>query len=290
MKRIACCLLALVACAGAAPRDEDDATRAFRRDYPAASARIVAAYEQVRIDGKQSFEDGRVEAWSFARSGRSTRFESVDATTGAGFALVADPGHSFRLDRDPGADGYAVTSQTRGGVADPDTPKYVDAIEARTPPAFVPYRGDFARPIAGLLADKNFAIKAIAHVGVAPDRIVRVDWELAPARPRSPASYGTFEFLPDSAWVLRSCSLYLRDQGKDPATGESLDVGRGADLEYRGEHAGIPLVRRVTTWTSARGRGTGPTYEVTRIVPGLIPRSEFAIESFPITPAPAAKP
>lgn len=293
MKRIACRLLALVVLPGAAPGDVDEATRtAFLKEYAAASARILPVYEQIRIEGKLTHNQS-VQSWTYARSGASTRsvFRLVDPDTDRGASvIVADPQHSFKLSRDPKADAYRVISQARApGAA---ITSYVTSTEVRTLPAFAPYRAYLERPVAEFLADQGCTIQAIARIGAAPDRIVRVDWEMAAANPKDKDRYGTFEFLPDAGWVLKSYSIYSVGAFEDPATGETFDFGRGGDLDYRGEHASVPLVQRVATWTSLKGRGEGPTYEVTRIVPGPVPKSEFAIESFPIAPppAPAAQP
>lgn len=292
MNRFASSMIALIATFGHVPGDPDQATRgAFLREYAAASTKILLIYEQIRIDWEQTYDDGRQESWAFARSGPSTRLTSTELNTGRTTVIVANPQHSFNLSREPNAEVYTVNGQAKEPAA--TIKNFVTKIEVRSLPTFAPYRGYLETPVAEFLADQKCAIKAIALVGAAPNQIVRVDWEMAAADDKHKDRYGTFEFLPDAGWVLKSYSIYFAGEGfKDRTTGETFDLGRGADLEYRGQHDGVGLVHKVTTWTSARRRVQGPTYEVTRIVPGPVPKSEFAIESFPIVPppAPAARP
>ncbi len=285
MKRLMVCVLTSIAALGAgAPGDVDDATRtALLKECSAATTKILKVYEQIKLECKETKVGGVEEPWTYARDGKSTRWMTVDPKSGKSYALVADPTLSFKLHRDSAAEQYSVTRRSVAQRRSDET-----SIEVRSLPAFAPYRAYLECPAATFLADPNCSILEIVVIGQAPNRIVRVDWEMNPTTPQGKVRFGTFEFLPDSAWLLKSYSIYFRGGYKDEATGQFFDTGRGAELTYEGQCDGIPLVHKVATWTSAKERAEGPAYEVTKIVSGPVPRAEFTLESFGdvITPPP----
>jgi len=281
-------LLALLAVswAGTHAAAGDPSVRSFLDDYREATKKILQVYDSIRMDCKQIDPSGVEESWKYSRRQRSTRWVKVDPKTGGASALVSDPDQSFKLSRNSGSSQYAVM---RIADAAPKAMRsYVASIEARTLPAYAPYRAYLEEPIDKFLSEPRCTINSIVWEGQSPNRLIRVGWEIAPTKPNGKTRYGRFEILPDAGWVLKSYAIYFRDGYKDKATGRMSDLGRGGDLEYEGEQEGIPLIRRVSTWTSAVEKAAGPTYEVTKIEPGPIPREDFTLASFGIDTRPIA--
>ena len=258
----------------------------FLKDYDEAMPKILDIYENLKLECNESFQANGEKHWEYARDGHSSRWVEVDPKTGEASALVSNPGLSFKLSRNAGSADYTVT---RIADSSPRALKsYVASIEARTLPAFAPFRAYLEKPINEFLKEKNCTIHSIAWEGQSPSRLIRVDWEITPSKPKGKTRYGKFEILPDAGWVLKSYAIYFKDGYKDQATGQTFDLGRGGDLEYQGDEDGIPLIKRATTWTSAVNKVAGPTFEVTKIVAGPVPKEEFTLASFDVVTKPVA--
>lgn len=258
----------------------------FLREYGQAVKRIREVYENVRVSCKQTDTFGKEENWDYFRNEESTCWTKIESETGASTVLVSDPNASFKLSRNSASASYSVSR-----IADATakgTRAFVASVEARTLPIFAPFRAYLEEPIDQFLRKKNCKIKAVSSAGEAPNRTVRVEWEIAPTKPSGKTRFGHFEFLPDSSWVIKNYSIYFRNGYQDKQTGKVYDQGRGADLEYQGEHDGVPFIRQVKTWTSAVNRAAGPTFEVTKFVAGPVPKEEFTLAAFGIDTSPIA--
>jgi hypothetical protein len=83
---------------------------------------------------------------------------------------------------------------------------------------------------------------------------------------------GTFIFLRDSAWALKRFEF-----GRVAITADTDNV-RKAELEYEGEHDGVPMLKHATFWTEQgpeKRRLVVEEYKVLQFRPGAVKESEF---------------
>jgi len=288
MMRMTICISAMLASVGAQALGEDEISRgAFLRDYRDATTKIVDVYSHLKVECTKHMADRPDEKWDYSQDGKSMRWVEVDPKTGSSSALVSHAGLSFKLTRSSSSYPYTVL-----GMAD-SNPKalrsYVVSIEARTLPAYAPYRAYLEGPAATFLSDAKCTIKSLSRQGVAPDRTIRVEWEMPPSEPGGKVRYGKFVILPDAGWVLRSYEIFFKGAVKDEETGRLIDIGRGGDLEYRGAEGGIPLIHKVTTWSSGKIRVAEAVFEVTKISSGSVREADFTLASFGVETGPAVQ-
>lgn len=288
MMRMMICISAMLASVGAQALGEDEISRgAFLREYRDATTKIVDVYSHLKVECTKHMADRPDEKWDYSQDGKSLRWVEVDPKTGSSSALVSHAGLSFKLTRSSSSYPYTVLGMAE---SNPEALRsYVVSIEARTLPAFAPYRAYLEGPAATFLSDAKCTIKSLSRQGVAPDRTIRVEWEMAPSKPGGKVRYGKFVILPDAGWVLRSYEIYFKGAVKDEETGRLIDIGRGGDLEYRGAEGGIPLIHKVTTWSSGKIRVAEAVFEVTKISSGSVRAADFTLASFGVATEPAVQ-
>jgi len=292
-RQIVCLVLAVLGPASnrSAARADDEMTRKFLAEYPAASRKLGEFYSNLILSANVTYWSGRktadgkyvetgaverVDSWEVRGSGDMLRWvsdtsrDSATSQYNLSQVIVAAPALSFKLHKSVGSSGYVITS-----MAKPTPKQYRDLVEGirvRAPACAAPYCV-FDSPIWDFIADKGFVLRSVDEVVGAEGKFIKVQWENA-----VPPRRGYFLFS-SGDWALREFDFHFLETKY--SNGEIGDSATRGLLEYSGIQDGLPLLRRVKTWRTGLGETLrGPTTEVVKLVPGPAPAADFTPAAF----------
>jgi hypothetical protein len=276
------CGLALVSASFATARGDDSLRRRFESEYPAAGRKLREFYTNLRASGTERRGDDS-SRWEFGGNGELMR-SVVTHRDGSVSVIVASPEKAFTLEKGPGSNRFTVTAL---GPAPPhEYRELVQTIRKKSLAISSPH-AILAESIGEFVSEKSFRCREAREVESDGIRVIRVEWENSPAG--AVKRRGSFEFLADGSWALRSFDFHFPEtKGRD---GRLMDIGRHGVLEYQGQRDGMPLVRRMRLWNSGpAGNSPETVIEVAELSPGPVPRDRFTLEAFGVSTSPVAEP
>lgn len=273
---LASAVVVLLCAACSARGEEDEALRArVLAEYPAALARLEAAFArvhgsgtrvEVRLDAADDDGQGVTTSDSFAVDRdhkKLVRVREEDDSRKTDFERVscANPNYSFILTRSSRPDPRIVTSL--GGAG--DVPEEITDFAQRYLAA--PYSVFQWEPISKVFADPTFALESVRDVSDGGRNLLRIEFTYRPDQ-EYPAIPAWILVSPDEGWVLRQF---------EGGFGRNSDILRAGVVEYEVNPKGdIPIPRRVTF--------THPTYRYSfdfeRFAFGPTPEREFTLNDF----------
>jgi hypothetical protein len=262
---------------------QDALRKRFETEYAQANRRLREFYTNLRIAGTQRREDD-LQHWELCGNDALMR-SIVTSKDGSIHVVVAASRLSFMLEKTREASQFTVSDM---GPAPPS--EYADMmqmIRRKALAASSPY-SILSDPLDEFVMEKSFRLKDVREVDEPGGKVIRVGWENSP--PEGPKRRGSFDFTADGAWAIRGFDVYFLESRSRLLEGVH-DFGRHARLEYQGQRDGIPLLRRMTAWSSGPGGKSPETvYEVTELQSGPVSRDQFELAAFGISTTPAADP
>lgn len=169
--------------------------------------------------------------------------------------------YSFRLGKLPGRNDYFLKELT-GSAKEITTIIWLNGKVFFAPFAFLD------GTIEEIFLGDDFYVTNLTEERREGKHLVKVSW----GRTKIPGWVGWFLFAPDDSWAVQEYAWWTQ---KNPALNHAV-------MEYSGREGEFPIIRKVHYWRDAEGgkRLREETYEVTHVIQGAVPESEFHLSAF----------